>query len=134
MLGLLTCVRNVGGPHDPADLLHALEVGAEAAVAAEDLLVHDGGDGQTVETVREGFPQLDVVTSLACRKEITLCPCMKLTDLTFVVESINPVDAGTLVVPSQQEEILGILDLVRQQQANSLQTLLPWNIEHNLAS
>ena len=68
MLGLLTCVRNVGGPHDPADLLHALEVGAEAAVAAEDLLVHDGGDGQTVETVREGFPQLDVVTSLACRK------------------------------------------------------------------
>ena len=59
---------------------------------------------------------------------------MKLTDLTFVVESINPVDAGTLVVPSQQEEILGILDLVRQQQANSLQTLLPWNTELNLAS
>ena len=56
MLGLLTCVRNVGGPHDPADLLHALEVGAEAAVAAEDLLVHDGGDGQTVETVRKCFP------------------------------------------------------------------------------
>ena len=68
MHGFLACVRNVGGPHDPADLLHALEVGAEAAVAAEDLLVHDGGDGQTVETVRECFPQLDVVTSLACRK------------------------------------------------------------------
>ena len=64
MLGLLTCVRNVGGPHDPADLLHALEVGAEAAVAAEDLLVHDGGDGQTVETVREGLPQLNVVSPL----------------------------------------------------------------------
>ena len=64
MLCLLTCVRNVGGPHDPADLLHALEVGAEAAVAAEDLLVHDGGDGQTVETVREGLPQLNVVSPL----------------------------------------------------------------------
>ena len=46
------------------DLLHALQVGAEAAVAAEDLLVHDGGDGQTVETVREGLPQLNVVSPL----------------------------------------------------------------------
>ena len=56
MLGLLTCVRNVGGPHDPADLLHALEVGAEAAMATEDLLVDDGRHGQTVETVGESLP------------------------------------------------------------------------------
>ena len=61
---MLTCVRNVGGPHDPADLLHALEVGAEAAVAAEDLLVHNGGHGQTVETVGECLPQLDIVSPL----------------------------------------------------------------------
>ena len=47
------------------DLLHGLEVGAEAAVAAEDLLVHDGGHGETVETVGECFPQFDVVASLA---------------------------------------------------------------------
>jgi len=34
-------------------------------VAAEDLLVNDGGYGETVETVGEGFPQLDVVATLA---------------------------------------------------------------------
>ena len=74
MLGLLTCVRNVGGPHDPADLLHALEVGAEAAVAAEDLLVHDGRHRQAVETVGEGFPQLDVVPPFACGEAIQFGP------------------------------------------------------------
>ena len=57
-------IWDVCGPHDPSDLLHALQVGAEAAVAAEDLLVHNGGDGQAVEAVRERLPQLDVVTSL----------------------------------------------------------------------
>ena len=60
----LTRIRDICGPHDPSDLLHALQVGAEAAVAAEDLLVHNGGDGQAVEAVSERLPQLDVVTSL----------------------------------------------------------------------
>lgn len=34
-------------------------------MAAENLLIHNGGDGQAVEAVRERLPQLDVVTSLA---------------------------------------------------------------------
>ena len=57
-------VWDVCGPHDPPDLLHGLEVGAEAAVAAEDLLVDDGGHGQAVEAVGERLPQLDVVSPL----------------------------------------------------------------------
>jgi len=35
------------------------------AMTAEDLLVDDGGDGQTVEAVGERLPQLDVVPTLA---------------------------------------------------------------------
>jgi hypothetical protein len=34
-------------------------------VHAENLLIDDSGDGQAVEAVRECFPQLDVVASLA---------------------------------------------------------------------
>lgn len=45
--------------------------------------------------------------------------------LTFVVESIYSVDAGAFVVSAQKEKILWILDLVRQQEANCLQRLLP---------
>lgn len=37
-------VRHVGRPHDAPDLLHGLQVGGEPAVAAEDLLVHCGGE------------------------------------------------------------------------------------------
>lgn len=45
-----------------------LEVWTKSAMATEDLLVDDGGHRQTVETVGEGLPQLDVVASLAWKK------------------------------------------------------------------
>lgn len=35
-------------------------------MAAEDLLVDDGSDRQTVEAVGERLPELDVVATLAC--------------------------------------------------------------------
>lgn len=73
----------------------------------EDLLVYDGGDGQAVETVGEGLPQLDVVPSLA-----------------LVVETVDTVDGRTLVVTSQDEKVLWVLDLVRQQETDGLQGLL----------
>lgn len=34
--------------------------------------------------------------------------------LTFVVEPVNPVDTRALVVPAEDEEVLWVLDLVRQ--------------------
>lgn len=61
----------------------------------ENLLVDDSRYGQAVETVGESLPQLDVVTSF-----------------TLVVEPVDPVDGGTFVVTSQDEEILRIFDLV----------------------
>ena len=55
----------VGGAHDTPDLLHGVEVGAQATVHGEDLLVNDGSNGQAVETIGKSLPQLDVVSSLA---------------------------------------------------------------------
>lgn len=49
-------VGHICGPHQATYLLHALQVGTEAAVAAKDLLVDDRGHRQTVETVCEGLP------------------------------------------------------------------------------
>lgn len=91
-------IGHVSGPHDSPDLLHALEIGAEASVTAEDLLVNDGRYGQAVETVRERLPQLDVVASLA-----------------LVVEPVDTVYGGAFVVASQQEKVFGVFDLVGQQ-------------------
>lgn len=61
----------------------------------EYLFVDDGSDGEAVETVCERLPELDVVSSL-----------------TFVVETVDPIDRGTLVVATEDEEVFGILDLV----------------------
>jgi hypothetical protein len=100
-------VTYIGGTHNPADLLHRVQVGAETSVHGENLLVNDGRDGKAVEAVGESLPQLDVVTALA-----------------LVIESINTVDRGTLVVSTQDEEVLGVLDLVGEEQADSLERLL----------
>ena len=93
--------------HDAADLLHRVQIGAQAAVHGEDLLVNDSRNGQAVEAVGECLPQLDVVATLA-----------------LVVEAVDAVDRRALVVAAQDEEILGELDLVGKEQADGLERLL----------
>ena len=61
----------------------------------ENLLVDDGSNGQAVEAVGECLPQLDVVPSFA-----------------LVVEAVDAVDGGALVVAAEDEEVLRVLDLV----------------------
>ncbi len=73
----------------------------------EDLLVDYGSNWQAVEAIRKCFPQLDVIAALA-----------------FVIKAVNAVDGSALVVAAQDEEVLGVLDLVRQQQADGLERLL----------
>jgi hypothetical protein len=64
-------------------------------VHRENLLVDDSGNGKTVEAVGEGLPELDVVPSLA-----------------LVVEAVDAVDGRALVVAAEDEEVLGVFDLV----------------------
>ncbi len=45
--------------------------------------------------------------------------------LTLIVEAVDAVDGGTLVVSPQQEEVLRVFDLVGQQETDGLQRLLP---------
>ena len=97
----------VGRSHDSPDLLHGVHVRAQAAVHGEDLLVDDGSDGQAVEAISESLPKLDVVSSLA-----------------LIVETVDAVDGSALVVTAENEEVLGVLDLVCQQKADGLERLL----------
>jgi hypothetical protein len=76
-------------------------------VHGEDLLIDDSSNGQAVEAVGECLPQLDVVSPLA-----------------LVVESVDTVDGRALVVTAENEEILGVLDLVCEEQADGLEGLL----------
>ena len=63
----------------------------------ENLLVDDGSNRQAVEAIGERLPKLNIVATFA-----------------LVIETIDTVDGGTFMVTSQDEEVLGILDLVGQ--------------------
>ena len=83
------------------------QLGGQPSVHTEDARGEDGHEWETVERVAEGLPELDVVSALA-----------------LVVEAVDAVDGGALVVAAQQEEVLRELDLVRQQEADGLERLL----------
>ena len=74
---------------------------------AEYFLVNDRRDRQTVKTVCEGFPQLDVVATFA-----------------LIVKPVDSVDRCTFMVSSENEKVLRVLNLVSEQQTDRLQTLL----------
>lgn len=73
----------------------------------EDLLIDNGGNRQTVEAIGECLPELDVVPPLA-----------------FIIEAIDSVNRGALVVSTENKEVFGILDLVREEKADSFEGLL----------
>ena len=91
-------------PHHTPDLLHRVEIWAQSTVHREDLLINDRRNWQAVEAVRERLPQLDVVASL-----------------TLIVEPVDTVDGGALVVPAQDEKVFWVLDLVRKKQADGFE-------------
>lgn len=102
-----TSLTYISGTHDTPNLLHGIEIRAQTSVHGEDLLVDNGSDRQAVEAIRKSLPQLDVVPSLA-----------------FIVEAVDAVDGGALVVAAENEEVLWVLDLVGEEQADGLQGLL----------
>lgn len=57
------CTSEGGAPRSRQD---GRFVGVNTSVTAEDLLVHYGSDGQTVEAVGERLPQLDVESAFTC--------------------------------------------------------------------
>jgi hypothetical protein len=101
-----TRVGNVRRSRDLANLLHGVKLRAQSSMHAEDFFVNDGGNRHAVEAVRESFPELDAVSSLA-----------------FVVKTINSVDGSALVVSTQDEKVFRIFDFVSKQKTNRFQAL-----------
>lgn len=44
---------------------------------------------------------------------------------TFIVKAVYPVDTGTFVITAENEEVFGIFDLVREEEADGFQRLFP---------
>jgi hypothetical protein len=100
-------VRDVAGTCNVGDLLHLRELGRQTAVHADDFVVDHRAARETVEGVAELLPHLDREPAAA-----------------LVVKTVDAIDARALVVPSKKEEVLRVLDLIREQEANNFQRLL----------
>ena len=100
-------VRNLGRPVDLLYFLEGLQVGTQPPVHAQDLGLHQGGDGDAVEAADEPLVQPVAVPPLA-----------------LVVEAVDLVHVLALVVAPQQEEVVGVLQLEGEQQADRLDGLL----------
>ena len=73
----------------------------------KDFFVDNCCNRQAIEAVGERLPELYIIPPL-----------------TFVIESIYAIDRRALMVPTQDEEIFWVLDLVRKKQANCFKGLL----------
>ena len=76
-------------------------------MAAKNLASEDCGNWHTIKTVTEDFPELHGVSSFA-----------------LVIETVYTIYIGAFMVPSQQKEVVGELDLEAEQQRKSLDALL----------
>jgi hypothetical protein len=65
---------------------------------AKNLLINQSCNWQGIENITENFPKSDGVASLA-----------------LIIESIDTIDLGTLVIASQQEKVLWVFNLVGEQ-------------------
>ena len=74
---------------------------------AEDLLIDQSCNGQTIEDITENSPESDRVSAFA-----------------LVIEAIDTVDLSTFVIAAQQEKVLRVLDFVAQEKANCFDRLL----------
>jgi hypothetical protein len=102
-----TGVGDISGSHNTLDLLEGAQLWAQTTVHTENLLINKSCDGKAIEAISEGLPQLDVIAALA-----------------LIVKSVNTINGCALVVASEEEEVLRVLDLVGQEEAHGFEGLL----------
>mmetsp|Transcript_110817 Transcript_110817/g.203181 ORF Transcript_110817/g.203181 Transcript_110817/m.203181 type:complete len:84 (+) Transcript_110817:583-834(+) len=75
---------------------------------AEDLVIDNRTHWKAIKAIRECLPKTDAVAALA-----------------LVIEAIDSVNRRTLMVASQEKEILRVFHLVCEEEADGLKALLP---------
>ncbi len=102
-----TSIRHISWTHNVFDLIQVLELGTQTSVHTENFLINDRCHGKAIKDIAEHAPKSDRESALA-----------------LIVKAINSVDLGTLVVSSQQEEVLRVLDFVAEQKTDCFNGLL----------
>jgi len=75
-------------------------------VHANDLIINHSRTWKTIEGIAKLFPHL-----------------YREAPTTFIIKTVNPINASTFMVSTQKEEIFRVLNFVREQQRDNLQRL-----------
>lgn len=81
--------------HNAPDLFHRTQVRAKPSMHTEYLVFYNSDERETVEAINECLPEPDIIPSF-----------------TFIIESVDAIDGCAFMIPSQNEKVLRILDLV----------------------
>ena len=100
-------IRNISRSHNVFYLIKVLQFRAETTMHAENFLINECSDRETVEDVAEHAPESDRVPAFA-----------------LIIESVNTIDLSTFVIATEQEEVLRVLYFVAKEQADGLDRLL----------
>lgn len=99
-----TLVGHLLYPVQRANVVERVNAGGETTVQTEDLAVDEGGEGKVVKEVGEVLPDIGVAVLAQA----------------LVVEAVDLGDLAGLVVATQDGDALGIADLERNKESNSL--------------
>lgn len=94
------------GPGNDADLVNRSDLGTQPAVDAEDLAVDDGREDQEVEDVAASLPHRRVPVLL----------------LALLVEPVDLRDLARLVVPSDEDDSVGVSALIESALDDAMQS------------
>lgn len=75
-------------------------------MSAENLVINNSSNWKAIKAIGERLPQANIEASF-----------------NFVIKSVNSIDARTFVISTQEEEVLGVFDLISEEQADGLQAL-----------
>ena len=101
-----TRVRNITRPCDVCNLFHLAQLRTQTTMHADDFVIDDCGTRKAVEGVTKRLPKLDAEAATA-----------------FIIEPIYPVDSCTFMVPTQDEKVFWVLDLIRKEKTHNLKRL-----------
>ncbi|KAI7180526.1 phosphoprotein phosphatase PPZ [Hortaea werneckii] len=90
--------RHVSRSRDISDVIHMTQRGRQPAVHTEDLACHNRRDGQSIESIDECLPHLDITPAFA-----------------LVIEAVDSCDVGTLM-QNGLETLLASVHVVTQKQ------------------
>uniref|UniRef100_A0A1I8JA28 TOG domain-containing protein n=1 Tax=Macrostomum lignano TaxID=282301 RepID=A0A1I8JA28_9PLAT len=131
---LVAVLNHLMGPADEVQIVLVQELGHHLGAEAHGLLVRVGPQQVAQQTlvrhVRGPHDAPDLLHGLQVRRQAAMAAEDFLVNdgrdwqAVETVEAVDPVDTRALVVSAQQEEVLRVLDLVGQQQADGLQRLL----------